>query len=45
MWEATTGSGTVQINGKEAHRKGDQDKHCGGMGNMIEGSPDVIVGG
>jgi hypothetical protein len=24
---------------------GDQDQHCGGMGQMIEGSTNVIVGG
>jgi uncharacterized Zn-binding protein involved in type VI secretion len=39
------GSSTVFINGKAAHRMGDQDKHCGGMGQMIEGSTNVIVGG
>jgi len=44
-WEATLGSATVKINSKGAHRMGDQDKHCGGMGTLIEGSPDVIVGG
>jgi uncharacterized Zn-binding protein involved in type VI secretion len=45
MWETVSGSATVQIDGKAAVRKGDQAKHCGGMGTMIEGSPDVIVGG
>ncbi|MBI5055072.1 MAG: hypothetical protein HZB61_00450 [Nitrospirae bacterium] len=45
MWTAKTGSGTVFINGKAAHRKDDKDEHCGGMGYLIEGSPDVIVGG
>lgn len=45
LWKAKTGSGTVFINGKAAHRKDDDDQHCGGMGYMIEGSPDVIVGG
>ena len=44
-WEATVGSGTVFINYKAAHRLGDQDQHCGGMGQMIEGSNDVITGG
>jgi uncharacterized Zn-binding protein involved in type VI secretion len=39
------GSTTVFINNKAAHRMGDQDKHCGGMGQMIEGSTNVIVGG
>jgi uncharacterized Zn-binding protein involved in type VI secretion len=44
-WTAQQGSGTVFINGKAAHRLGDADKHCGGMGKLIEGSGNVIVGG
>jgi len=44
-WTAQQGSGTVFINSKKAHRLGDQDKHCGGTGQMIEGSPNVISGG
>ena len=44
-WTATEGSATVFINGKAAHRMGDQNRHCGGMGTLIEGSPNVIVGG
>jgi uncharacterized Zn-binding protein involved in type VI secretion len=44
-WKATTGSATVFINGKAAHRLGDQDEHCGGMGQMIQGSSNVVVGG
>ncbi len=44
MWKAQKGSATVFINKKAAHRKGDTDKHCGGSGKLIEGSPDVIVG-
>jgi uncharacterized Zn-binding protein involved in type VI secretion len=43
-WTATTGSGTVFINGKPAHRKGDTDTHCGGVGAMVEGSPNVFTG-
>lgn len=43
-WTATTGSLTVFINGKGAHRMGDQTRHCGGSGMLIEGSPNVIVG-
>lgn len=43
-WTATRGSLTVFINGKGAHRLGDQNRHCGGMGLLIEGSPNVIVG-
>ena len=45
MWQANAGSGTVFINGKAAHRKGDATKHCGGQGKLIQGSDDVIVGG
>ena len=43
-WTAQTGSSTVLINGQPAHRVGDHDLHCGGMGQMISGSPDVMVG-
>jgi len=44
-WSAVKGSGTVMINNKPAHRMGDSDQHCGGVGQLIEGSPDVIIGG
>jgi len=44
MWTAFKGSPTVLINNLKAHRKGDDDLHCGGMGSLIEGSPDVLVG-
>src|SRR5262252_7597962 len=44
-WTATQGSLTVFINGKGAHRMGDQNRHCGGMGQLVEGSPNVIVDG
>ena len=44
-WKAVQGSGTVFINSKEAVRLGDQTKHCGGSGNMIEGSDNVMIGG
>ena len=45
MWTAVMGSTTVLINKLPAHRMGDMDLHCGGVGKLIEGSPDVIVGG
>ena len=45
MWTATKGSATVMINNRPAHRKGDMDTHCGGAGTLIQGSPDVIIGG
>jgi uncharacterized Zn-binding protein involved in type VI secretion len=44
-WQALGGSPTVRINGKPAHRQGDVDLHCGGPGTMLEGSPDVSIGG
>lgn len=44
-WTAVAGSGTVLINNKPAHRLGDADQHCGGAGKLVEGSPDVLVGG
>lgn len=44
-WTALTGSATVFINGRAAHRQWDLDRHCGGLGLLIEGSPDVNVGG
>lgn len=43
-WTATQGSSTVFINGKGAHRMGDQNRHCGGPGELVEGSPNVLVG-
>jgi uncharacterized Zn-binding protein involved in type VI secretion len=44
-WRAMRGSSSVLINGRPAHRMGDSTQHCGGIGQLIEGSPDVIVGG
>ncbi len=44
-WIAVDGSQSVIINNLQAHRKDDKDQHCGGEGYMIEGSPDVLVGG
>lgn len=44
-WTAIQGSATVLINGEPAHRRDDMDKHCGGIGRLVEGSPDVFVGG
>ena len=45
MWKAQQGSGTVFINGKAAFRQNDPTQHCGGDGQLIEGSTDVLVGG
>src|SRR5262245_32210567 len=44
-WTAKEGSRTGYINSLKAHRKGDEDTHCGGTGFMDEGSDNVIVGG
>ena len=44
-WTAAAGSGTVMINNKAAHRLGDSDSHCGGSGQLIQGSENVITGG
>ena len=44
-WVAIAGSGTVYINSQAAHRLDDADQHCGGVGKMIEGSPNVFSGG
>jgi uncharacterized Zn-binding protein involved in type VI secretion len=45
QWRALAGSPTVFINGKPAHRVGDATQHCGGSGALVEGSPNVDVGG
>src|SRR5580692_363858 len=45
QWRALQGSATVFINGKAAHRVGDATQHCGGNGKLVEGSPNVDVGG
>jgi uncharacterized Zn-binding protein involved in type VI secretion len=44
-WVATQGSTSVMINNLAAHRMGDDNQHCGGMGKLIQGSPDVLIGG
>jgi len=44
MWTASAGSGSVFINYMAAVRKGDATQHCGGTGEIIDGSSDVLVG-
>ncbi|MFZ5476391.1 MAG: PAAR domain-containing protein [Myxococcota bacterium] len=44
-WVAAMGSGTVSINNIPAHRLGDMTTHCGGVGTLVTGSGNVIVGG
>ena len=43
-WTAIEGSSSVFINSKAAHRLDDHDQHCGGVGAMVEGSPNVFTG-
>lgn len=45
VWVAAMGSTTVIIGGMPAHRFGDMTAHCGGVGWLVEGSLDVIIGG
>lgn len=44
-WTAAGGTPRVLINRLPAHRKSDQTRHCGGSGQLIEGSPNVLFGG
>src|SRR5919108_1993680 len=37
------GSASVYVNGKPFARMNDDTTHCGGNGNIIEGSPDVLI--
>ncbi len=43
-WRAQRGCQTVVINAMAAYRLGDASQHCGGIGQLIEGSPNVVVG-
>jgi uncharacterized Zn-binding protein involved in type VI secretion len=42
-YQIAKGSPTVYVNGKPAARMQDKTKHCGGSGQLIEGSPDVLL--
>ena len=44
-WKCAEGSSTVLVNNRPIVRMGDATSHCGGTGKMVEGSPNVIVGG
>ena len=44
-WIVAEGSQTVFFNGIPASRIGDKTTHCGGVGKLIKGSPNVITGG
>ncbi len=45
MWVVAMGSTTVTINDIAAARLGDMTAHCGGVGALVMGSANVIVGG
>lgn len=45
VWVIATGSGTVYFNDIPAARLGDITIHCGGVGALIMGSANVVVGG
>lgn len=42
---ATTGHGSVFVNGRPVVRLGDETRHCGGAGKLVEGNRTVIIGG
>lgn len=42
-FQIAKGSPTVYVNGKPAARMQDKTRHCGGSGQIIEGSPDVLL--
>ena len=44
-WKVAKGSSTVFFNNIPAARINDTTAHCGGSGNLIKGSNDVITGG
>lgn len=44
-WTAAGGTPRVLINRLPAHRMTDLTTHCGGSGQLIEGSPSVLFGG
>jgi hypothetical protein len=43
-WKAVAGAPAVFFNGLRAHRTGDEVDHRGGRGELIDGSPDVLIG-
>lgn len=44
-WVVASGSSSVFFNGIPAARLGDTTTHCGGVGSLVMGSHNVIVGG
>ena len=45
VWFTLQGSGTVMVNDQPAVRMGDTTTHCGGVGSIISGAGNVIIGG
>ena len=45
VWFTLQGSGTVMVNDMPAVRMGDMTTHCGGVGTIISGAGNVIIGG
>jgi uncharacterized Zn-binding protein involved in type VI secretion len=43
-WRASEGANRVLINGRAAHRSGDETRHCCGLGYLIDGSLNVLIG-
>jgi uncharacterized Zn-binding protein involved in type VI secretion len=43
-WRASKGASHVKINDRLAHRQHDATHHCGGMGELVHGSADVLIG-
>lgn len=43
QYKTAKGSSTVYVNGKPLVRLGDKTSHCGGSGNVIQGSPNVFA--
>lgn len=43
-WAGIEGAPRVLINRRPAHRVGDKDEHCGGVGNLVQGSPNILIG-
>jgi uncharacterized Zn-binding protein involved in type VI secretion len=43
LYNIKEGSPTVYVNGQPMARMQDGTKHCGGDGNITEGSPDVLI--
>ena len=44
VWTVAGASQSIYIDGRPAARVGDITRHCGGMGAIVEGSPDIEAG-